>query len=147
MTREEACLKIHETARKELGVKETPGFEATKRIVEYHSHTTLKATSDEVAWCSAAMNFIADEAGFSGTRSAAARSWLKWGVPLEAPILGCVVIFDRKDSSNPNAAHVAVCDHPDISNGIIRVLGGNQENCYKVSRFPTNKVLGYRSPV
>lgn len=147
MTREEACLKIHQAARNELGVKETPGVEATPRIIQYHAETTLAAKSDEISWCSSSANFIVKEAGFKGTRSAAARSWLKWGVPLEAPILGCVVIFDRKDDSNPNAAHVAFCDHPDVSNGIIRVAGGNQSNSFSIARFPTSKVLGYRSPV
>lgn len=91
--------------------------------------------------------FVTDTAGFKGTNSAAARSWLTWGVPLEAPILGCVVIFDRKDKTNSNAAHVAFCDHSDISNGIIRVIGGNQGDSVSVARFKTSKVLGYRSPV
>ena len=147
MTREEACSKLHEIVKKELGVAEVSGTEANPRIVEYAKHTTLKATSDEVPWCSALANFVVDSAGFKGTRSAAARSWLDFGEVLESPIVGCIVILDRKDASNPNAAHVCFCDHADISNGIIRVIGGNQGNKVSVARFPTNKVLGYRSPV
>lgn len=144
MTREEACKKLHETAAQELGVHETPGPEATARIVEYASHTTLKAKTDEVAWCSSFTNFVADTAGFPGTHLANARSWLDWGVSLEAPVLGCVVILKRGD---PPSGHVAFCDHPDISNGMIRCIGGNQGDAVKVSRFPVSTVLGYRSPV
>lgn len=147
LTRAEACKKIHAVAIKELGVHETPGSAATARIILYNAHTTLKATSDEIAWCSSFANFSTDIAGFPGTHSAAARSWLDWGIVLDAPVLGCIVIFDRKDPANPNAAHVAVCDHPDISNGIIRVVGGNQKNSVCVSRYSVNEVLGYRAPL
>jgi uncharacterized protein (TIGR02594 family) len=147
MTRAEACLKLHEVALKEVGVHETYGPEATARIIEYDTHTTLKATSDEIAWCSASANAICDWAGFPGAHSAAARSFLTYGVALDTPILGCVVVFDRHDENNPEAAHVAFCDHPDISNEIIRVLGGNQHDSFCVGRFPTSKVLGYRSPI
>lgn len=144
MTREEACSKLYETAKKELGVHETPGPEATARIVEYASHTTLKATSDEVSWCASFANFVTDETGFPGTRLANARSFLKWGTPIDAPILGCVVVFKR---GAPPSGHVAFCDHPDVSNGMIRCLGGNQGDRVKVSRFPVSDVLGYRSPI
>lgn len=147
MTRTEACAKIHDIATLELGVHETKGPEATARIVEYAKRTTLRATSDEIAWCSSFANFVVDTAGLSGTHSAAARSWLDWGAPLEAPILGCIVVFDRHDANNPNAAHVAICDHPDISNGIIRCIGGNQSDAVTIARTPVTKVLGYRAPL
>lgn len=147
MSREEACEKMHGIAMAELGVHETPGPEATARIVEYDRHTTLKATSDEVAWCSSFANYVADIAGFPGTHSAAAISWEEWGVPLYAPILGCIVVMHRQDSDNPDAGHVTFCDHPDVSNGIIRCLGGNQGNAVKVSRFPVEHVIAYRSPI
>ena len=147
MDRVIACKLIHDVALKEVGVHEVTGPAANPRIVEYASYTSLKATSDEVAWCSSAANFCVAKAGFKGTNSAAARSWLDWGKVLDKPIVGCIVVFDRKDASNPNAAHVAICDHEDISNGIIRVLGGNQSDSFCVARYPISKVLGYRSPV
>jgi uncharacterized protein (TIGR02594 family) len=147
MTRDEACTRIHDTASIELGVHEIKGSEANTRIVEYDKHTSLKATSDEVAWCSAFANWVVDSAGFKGTNSAAARSWLDWGKVLSAPILGCIIVFDRHDDANPRAAHVAICDHPDISNGIIRHIGGNQGDAVSVSRTSVSKVLGYRAPV
>ena len=146
MLREEMCNKIHEIAKAEIGVHEVSGSEANPRLVEYASHTTLKATSDEVAWCSAFANYCVNTAGSKGTGSAAARSWLDWGIVLEKPILGCIVVFERKDANNPNAAHVAICDHPDISNGIIRCIGGNQSDAVTVARTSVDKVLGYRSP-
>lgn len=144
--REESCLKLFEIASKELGVHETPGLEATARIVEYDKHTTLKASSDEVAWCSAFANFVVDTAKFVGTHSAAARSWLNWGIKLDAPIKGCIVVMDRHDVNNPNAAHVTFFSHF-VDAGTVACLGGNQSDQVKVSNFPIAKVLGYRSPV
>ena len=144
MERIDACNKIHSIAQKELGVAEVPGDNSNPRIIEYDKHTTLKATSDEVAWCAAFANFVADTAGYPGTHEANARSFLSWGVSIDKPILGCVVVLKR--GSDPSQGHVTFCDHPDISNGIIRCLGGNQGNQVKISRFPISDVLGYRSP-
>lgn len=144
MTREEACTKIHETAVKELGIHETPGPEATARIVEYAKHTTLSANSDETPWCSSFCNFVVDTAGFKGTHLANARSWLDWGIVLDKPIVGCVVVLKRDP---PPSGHVGICNNADIENGIIQIVGGNQSDSVKVSRFPVEHVLGYRSPI
>ena len=136
--------KYLENAMAELGVHETPGTVATQRIIEYDKHTTLKATSDEIAWCSAFANFVVATSGDVGTGSAAARSWLDWGKVLDAPAPGCIVVIDRKDANNPIAAHVTfyVCDDTD-KNGI-QCIGGNQGDAVKMSIFPKSKVLSYR---
>src|ERR1019366_1308854 len=168
MNRIEACQKLHAVALAELGVHETPGPAATARIMEYERHTDRGYTgSDEEAWCAKFANFVVDTAQIPvtlemtqsaggiysfvknglivGTHHANARSFLTWGVPLYAPVLGCIVIMRR--GSSTTQGHVTFCDHPDISNGVIRCLGGNQGDAVKVSRFPVENVIGYRSPV
>lgn len=134
--------KFLEIAEKEIGIKEIRGGENPK-ILEYHDCTTLNACEDEVPWCSAFANWVVKQAGLRGTGSAAARSWLDWGVSIPAPKPGCIVILRRKDATNPQSAHVGfyVCDLP---GGFIKVLGGNQGDQVKYSNFPTNQVLGYR---
>lgn len=87
-----------------------------------------------------------DEAGYNSPKSAAARSWLKWGVELDGPRLGCIVVFDRSDPSNPNAAHVAFYAQPSFDTTKILVLGGNQRNRVCVAPYDKEKVLGYRWP-
>ena len=143
MTREEACKKLHEAARAELGVQEVAGDGDNPRIIEYHSFTTLRARKDSVPWCASFANWVCNAAGFKGTGFANARSFLNWGVKLDKPILGCVVVLKR---GKPPAGHVTFCDHEDISNGIVRCVGGNQGNAIKVSRYPVSDVLGYRAP-
>ena len=137
--------KYLEIALREVGTKETSGPKATPRIVEYAKHTTLKATSDEVAWCSAFVNWVVDTAGDKGTGSAAARSWLDWGtvVPLAEVEPGDICIFDRKDTSNPQAAHVTFYMET-LAGGFLRCVGGNQGDMVKMSNYGVDKLLGIR---
>lgn len=126
-----------------IGTKEIKGTVSNPDIVEFASFTSLKATSDEVPWCSSFANFIVATCGDKGTGSAAAKSWLNWGRVLDAPEAGCIVVLDRKDANNPNAAHVTffVCeDGPDH----IQCIGGNQQDMVKQSRYAKKGVLGYR---
>ena len=127
-----------------VGTKEVKGSVANADIVRFASYTSLKATSDEIAWCSSFANFIVHQCGNQGTGSAAARSWLDWGKALHAPTPGCIVVIDRHDENNPHAAHVTfyVCD--DTQPDHIQCIGGNQGDMVKMSVFPKSKVLGYR---
>ena len=82
----------------EQGVKEYPGDGDNPRIVEYLQSTTLEApmrTNDETAWCSAFVNWCVERAGYEGTDSAWAKSWLNWGKAIPKPRRGCVVILTR----------------------------------------------------
>lgn len=130
----------YEYAQKELGQKEVQGSKSNPRIVEYHSTTTLKATSDEVSWCSSFVNWCVKQAGLKGTNSAAARSWLDWGKVLDEPIEGCIVIFKR---GAPPSGHVAFYVK-DVSSEFIQVLGGNQKDQVKYSNYKKSDILGYR---
>ena len=131
-------------AKREMGVHETAGSIATARIVDYANHTTLKATSDEIPWCSSFANFVVDTAGDRGTGSAAARSWLAWGVPIPNPVPGCIVVLDRRDNNNPNAAHVTFFAGDSEDKMYFLGLGGNQRDSVSISKQPYSKVLGFR---
>ena len=129
-------------AKAEIGVKEYPGPQHNPRIVEYASHTSYAAKADEVAWCSSFVNWCMAQAEVKGTGSAAARSWLGWGVELKKPVPGCVTVFKR--GSDPTYGHVAFyVDHTDKT---IHVLGGNQSNQVKVAPYKAANRLSYRWP-
>jgi uncharacterized protein (TIGR02594 family) len=129
-------------ASRELGVREYPGAAANPRIRHYHEATSLKATSDEVPWCSAFANWCMDEAGLSGTGSAAARSWLRWGVGLAEPRPGAIAVLRR--GTNPAQGHVAF--FLSRRGAFLELLGGNQGNQVRVSSYPGRLLLGYRWP-
>lgn len=129
-------------AYNELGILEVPGPQSTKRIIEYHSVTSLKATSDEVAWCASYVGWCLKEAGIKHTGSAAARSYLTWGYELKEPIEGCIVIMGR--TANPLKGHVGFwIGESDLQ---VCVLGGNQSNSVCELMFPKGLILGYRWP-
>lgn len=131
-----------EIAENEMGTSEVPGSGDNPRILKYHQATTLKATDDSVAWCSAFANFCMKEAGIQGSGSAAARSWLNWGTRLDQPRNGCVVVLQR--GGNPTQGHVGF--YVGDGNGRIRILGGNQSDQVKISLFPKAMLLGFRWP-
>jgi uncharacterized protein (TIGR02594 family) len=126
----------------ELGVKELPGPADNPRIVEYHKTTSLKASDDEVAWCSSFVNFCMSQAGTKGSGSAAARSWMQWGKALDEPRRGCVVVLKR--GTNPANGHVAF--FLQSRGAMLELLGGNQGNQVKIQSFPKSQLLGFRWP-
>lgn len=129
-------------AKKEIGTKEIVGPEHNPRVIEYHQETTLKAKDDEVAWCSAFVCWVMENSGVPSTRSASARSWLKWGAKLEEPTEGCVVVFKRGNSTWQG--HVGF--FMGFEGQSIKVLGGNQSNAVNIKKYPKSKLLGYRWP-
>lgn len=133
------AVSPYEIAKAEIGVKEVKGGE-NPRILEYHDCTSLDACEDETPWCSAFVNWCCKQAGIEGTGLANARSWLKWGKPLDKPVEGCIVVFKRPP--NPASGHVGFYVR-ELGN-MVRVLGGNQGDQVKESWFHGCDVLGYR---
>jgi uncharacterized protein (TIGR02594 family) len=125
----------------ELHTREVVGPRHNPRIIEYHSTTRLKATTDEISWCSSFVNWCVEQAGMTGTDSAAARSWLDWGRQVHEVELGCVAVFQR--GANPSQGHVgfALGTTP---KGQIILLGGNQSNEVSVELYSRDRLLGLR---
>lgn len=126
-------------------VRETPD-PATHhpRILAYHGSTYGKASSEEVPWCSAFVNWCIEQSELGGTKSARAVSWLKWGRTLAKPRLGCIVVLWR--SANPEEGHVGF--YWGEEGDRILLLGGNQQNAVNIQRYARSKVRnqGYRWP-
>lgn len=127
----------------EVGRHELPGRAQSPRIVQYLRSTTLGSPldgQDETPWCSAFANWCVERAGYEGTDSAAARSWLRWGVQLLRPRRGCVVVLSRGEG----AGHVGFWI--DETRTQVSLLGGNQGDRVCVAPFDKARVLGYRAP-
>lgn len=135
----------------QLGVLEIPGVEHHPAILMYHSYTTLKATTDEVPWCSSFVNYCIAVTGLDlkPTRSAAARSWLLWGIRIDIPAFGCVAILKRGGADQPGPevrdaqGHVGFFIDMPTRNEVL-ILGGNQSNQVCERIYPADRVLGYR---
>jgi uncharacterized protein (TIGR02594 family) len=132
-------------AREKLGIHEIPGPRANAFIVECLKSTTLdriSALSDETPWCSAFVNRIMQLAGYKGTKSAWARSWLAWGREPEDSEFGegVIVVLER----GKNFGHVGFLI--DWEPGLVKLLGGNQGDAVTEAWFPESRVIGWRVP-
>jgi uncharacterized protein (TIGR02594 family) len=133
-------------AELDLDVREVPGSGNNPRIVMYHATTDTGSDSDAVAWCSSFVNYCVEQAGLTGTNSKWAMSWHddEWGRDVtDAPQEGDIVVFRRREGngSGPVAGgHVGFLIEV-LSDGF-RILGGNQGNRIKISRYPKNGKLG-----
>lgn len=131
-------------ARKEIGVKEVPGSGNNPRILEYHAQTSLHASEDAVSWCSSFMNWCMMSVGLRGTNSAAARSWQTWGLPIDKPVVGCVVVFWR-ESKDSGLGHVAFYMGEGDKDHVL-TLGGNQNDQVCIAPELRAHILCYRWP-
>jgi uncharacterized protein (TIGR02594 family) len=127
----------------EKGIREIAGSQANPRIVEYLKSTNLPepdASSDETAWCSAFVNWCMEKAGYAGTDSAWAKSWLTWGKSLPTPQKGCVVVFERRMSNGTIGGHVGF--YLGENTDTVEVFGGNQSNSVISFHYPKDGFLG-----
>lgn len=129
-------------AKKEIGQKEVPGRGNNSRIVEYSRYVDLQVSSDSVPWCASFVNFVLVRAGYEGTNSAAARSFIDWGRTIEMPVYGCIVVFERGNSNWKGHVGFFVGFHQ----GDLLILGGNQSDAVNIKKYPRSKVLAYRMP-
>lgn len=98
-------------------------------------------------WCAAFVNAVLGVSGEQGTDSLLARSFLDWGVSVDSPEKGDVVIFPRGRSSWQG--HVGFFVEEFERDGIryYVILGGNQENKVSYDVFRADKALGIRRAI
>lgn len=124
-----------------LGKREVPDRAAIQDYLKTGGANLDPATT---AWCAAFVNSTLGQAGFKGTGSNMARSFLNYGTAVDKPQAGDLAVFSRGDPKGPYG-HVGFFQGygPD---GKLQVLGGNQGNAVSVRDFDTTGLLGFRRP-
>lgn len=136
---------IYDTAKAYEGLKEFPGAKHNPEIVKMFADTGNDWVSDdETPWCAAFVGAVLAQCGIQGTGRLNARSYLKWGKPIDIRNAerGDVVILSRGKSQT--SGHVAFYDSVATRAGHVRLLGGNQGNAVSVKDFPVANILGVR---
>jgi uncharacterized protein (TIGR02594 family) len=72
-------------ARQQIGLKEIPGPRHNATIIRWLERLGSWVRDDETPWCSSYVNWVFLMAGMQRTKSAAAISWLSWGMPMKKP--------------------------------------------------------------
>ena len=101
-----------------------------------------------VAWCAATVGHFLRKAGYPGSGSLAAVSYLKWGVEIPEAVPGCVCVFIGLAA--PGEHHVTFMDDDQggTDDDHIACVGGNQSHMIKRSIYPLACVMdgGFRMP-
>lgn len=132
-----------DVASSHVGLKEVPGKGNNPKIVTMYAecgHPEIK--QDETAWCAAFTGACLARVGLPNTGSLAARSYLKYGIALDKPRKGCIVVLKRGAGWQ---GHVGF--YVGHTSTHIKILGGNQGNAVSIASFPKSQLLGYRWPV
>lgn len=129
-------------ARNELGQKEVVGKKDNPRVVQYHQATTLKASDDETPWCSSFVCWCLELSGEKSSRSAAARSYLKWGKPVKDFPIGAIVVLHRGQPAWQGHVGFIVGSDKDT----VTLVSGNSSNSVRVSKYLKANILGVRWP-
>lgn len=134
-------------ARRFLGRAETPGPESSDWLRELWYKLKagwlwIKYGDDSaLPWCGLFVASVMEESGYTLPKDwFRAKSWLDWGSPVEIPVVGCIVVFERK-----GGGHVGFVVGRD-QNEALMVLGGNQKDSVSIAPFRRDRVIGYRWP-
>ncbi len=137
----EQLLKI---AFNELGTEEFAGDKHNPEVLKYAKDTKIAGvTTDEIAWCSTFVNWVAWKAGLQISGKANARSWLNVGTKVSVPEPGDVVVYWR-DSPQSWKGHVGFFIGFSFDKKRVYTLGGNQGNRVSVSAYRIENVLSFQ---
>lgn len=130
------------TAREWEGASANKNRKELKEYLSNRNNTSIDPLS--IAWCAAFMNAVLKDAGYEGTNSLMARSFLSYGTKVKSPEEGDIVVFKR--GSSAEAGHVAFFVGYEYINNkqYIKALGGNQKKSVNMALYPVERLLGIR---
>jgi uncharacterized protein (TIGR02594 family) len=137
-------------ARADLGLQEIPGPRHEARILELADHASLGwINDDETPWCAIGLGGWLAEAKVKPSGSAAARSYLNWGIDVwhkgeDMIPLGAIMVFSRPPKEY--TGHVAIATGQ-TRDGEIICIGANQRNSVSFAKFKPDRIIGARWPI
>ncbi len=127
-----------------LGVAEAPGSVNDKVIIEWANQIGGSVAevykADEIPWCGLFAAIVCQRAGKPIPKNPLwALSWSAWGVPVDDPELGDVLVFKRE-----GGGHVGfyIAEDPTA----YHVLGGNQGDRVCITRVAKARFYAARRP-
>lgn len=140
----------YDLAQRFTGIKEVGGNVDNPQIMAMLKLDNEWPSEDEVPWCSAFANYICWLARLPRSKDLRARSWLNIGIgiQLDQAEPGDIVVIKRGKGEQPGPENTTAQGHVGFYSGItgdlIEILGGNQSDTVKISRYPRSRLLGVR---
>jgi len=128
-------------ARRDIGQRETHGPNRSPWLDRLW-RMLVKAWLIGQPWCGAAVARWMRSQGIKPPGNfERALAWADWGVPLDTPVVGCVVVFRRT-----GGGHVGLLVGED-ERGRLLVLSGNVSDKAGIDPFDISRLVGYYWPV
>ena len=146
-------ITAYDLAERFVGVSEIPGSQDNPQLLAMLRLDGSWPEHDEVPWCSAFTNYVCWLLRLPRSKSLRARSWLTVGRPIELcharPGFDVVVLSRGSNAPGPEVldapGHVGFFARLDsVRAQHVELLGGNQSDSVRVSRYPAKRVLGVR---
>ncbi len=144
-------ITAFEVAQRFIGTEEVDGAMDNPQLMAMLKLDNNWPENDEVPWCSAFANYICWLLHLPRSKNLMARSWLNVGrgINLDGAKAGFdVVILWRGRAPQPGPEVTNTSGHVGFYAGhdgqFVELLGGNQSDQVKISRYPIERILGVR---
>ena len=133
-----------------LGTKEYLGGENNPIIISWAKEVGQNLSniykSDSIPWCGLFMAVIATRSDKEVVKDPLwALNWGTFGINVDKPMLGDVLVFVRKTSDGKKAGHVSLYVGEDSK--CYHVLGGNQSDSVSITRIEKSRLYASRRPI
>jgi uncharacterized protein (TIGR02594 family) len=120
------------------------GFDTNKNRKELQA--ILDIDPVKVPWCAGFINYVLEHAGYDSTGNLSAASYHNYGIKVNDPKPGDIVLMRRSGGSG---RHVAFFYGYTYDNGItyVQLLGGNQDHAVNITAYPIASIIEYRRPI
>jgi uncharacterized protein (TIGR02594 family) len=131
-------------AKAYIGTAEIPGPKSNPKILQWAKRVAARLgityADDDPPWCGLFAATCVQSAGFDPPRVAIrAKSWAAFGEPLDHPVNGAVLVFQRQ-----GGGHVGF--YAGATDTAYRVLGGNQSNKVGYAWIAKDRCIAVRWP-
>lgn len=144
-------ITAFDMAQRFVGIREIEGTASNPHVLAMFRLDANWPQGDDVAWCSAFMNYVAWLLRLPRSKSLRARSWLLVGRAIElteAEPGFDVVILKRGGGNQPGPEVIEAQGHVGWYAGTegdrVLLLGGNQSDSVSIGRYPAGRILGIR---
>jgi uncharacterized protein (TIGR02594 family) len=115
-----------------------PLFGSPSLVAEARKYLGTNPTDRKKLWCATFMNFVLRKAGYEGTHSDAAKSFVSYGRRIARPQVGAIAVLTR----GRHGGHVGIVSGIDPDGNPI-IISGNHNRRVGVSVYPRSRVIAY----